>query len=197
RIAIAWLIVGHPFAALAQSGRHRFDADAHVTSATWSQFDGADVGIGGRFAWHPVAPVGIESDFNWYPKNFPERTAFSRTRVEGLFGATIGPALGRVRPFAQARWGFVAVQEAPQAIACMLIFPPPLFCELAAGRTLTAFDLGGGVEMFAGSRIFARVEAGDRLLRYPGQVLDSRGMVRERAFVRHGFRFAAGAGVRF
>jgi hypothetical protein len=81
---------------------------------------------------------------NVYPQSFPHCVPFSRRRVAGLFGATMGPAFARVRPFGKLRAGFLSVQEAPAPFACILIFPPPLSCTLASGRTLPAFDLGGG-----------------------------------------------------
>lgn len=60
-----------------------------------------------------------------------------------------------------------------------------------------AFDIGGGVEVFATRRTFVRIDAGDRLLRYPGPVFDNKRRRREDAFVSHDFRFAGGAGLRF
>ena len=51
--------------------------------------------------------------------------------------------------------------------------------------------------MFPNGRTFARVEIGDRVLKYPGPVLDDKGAVRSDSFFSHDFRFAAGAGLRF
>ncbi len=85
----------------------------------------------------------------------------------------------------------------PIGLIGILIFPPPLSCELASGRTLLAFDIGGGVEMFATRQTFVRVGVGDRLLKYPGPVFDNTRAKREDAFFSHDFRFAAGAGLRF
>ena len=89
------------------------------------------------------------------------------------------------------------MQQAPQPFACILIFPPPLSCTLGAGRTLPAFDLGGGVEVDVAPRTFLRIEAGDRMLKYPGAAFDGNGVLRNDASYAHGLRFAAGAGVRF
>lgn len=174
----------------------RFDAGAQVVVAHSSEFDANDTGVGGRFAWHPVDLIGAEAEMNVYPRTFPSSrsVAFSSGRVEGLFGVTAGPRLGRVRPFAKLRPGFLSFRR--QLIACILIFPPPLSCQLAAGRTLFALDLGGGVEIFATGRTVVRVEAGDRLLKYPGPSFRD-GRVTQESFVSHDFRFAAGAGMRF
>jgi hypothetical protein len=165
--------------------------------AVSSQFDASDAGVGARIAWQPVELVGIEAEIVHYAGDFPEPRPFSRARVEGLFGATVGPRLDRVRLFARLRSGFVGVREAPEPFPCILIFPPPLACELASGHTLFALDAGGGVEIAATSRTFVRVDAGDRILRYPGPVFDNNRDVRERAFFSHDVRFAASAGLRF
>ncbi len=195
--AIAGLVVAQPDQAIAQSNPDRFELGVHVSSAMSSQFDTTDVGLGGRFAWHPVEPVAIESEVTLYLGDFPDQRAFSRGRVEGLFGVTVGPRFGRLRPFAKLRSGFLNIREAPQPLACILIFPPPLSCELASGRTLVAFDIGGGVEVFATQGTFVRVDAGDRLLKYPGPVFDKTFTRRDDAFFSHDFRFAAGAGLHF
>jgi hypothetical protein len=196
-IAIAGLVMAQPNPALAQSTSDRFELGAQVPSVISSQFDATDVGLGGRFAWHPVEPLGIESEINLYPEDFPDQRAFSGGRVEGLFGVTVGPRFGRLRPFARLRSGFLSIREAPQPFPCILIFPPPLSCALASGRTLVAVDIGGGVEVFATQRAFVRVDAGDRVLKYPGPVFARDFTRRDEAFFSHDFRFAAGAGLRF
>lgn len=80
---------------------------------------------------------------------------------------------------------------------CIQIFPPPLACLLAGGRTLFALDIGGGFEVFTPGRTFVRLDAGDRLVRYSVPVLESGGSVRDGAVYGHDFRLAFGAGVRF
>jgi hypothetical protein len=193
----AALVVVWSGPALAQSEPGRFEAGVQVVSAISGQFDGADVGFGGRVSWYPVGGVGIESEITFYPNDFPDPGPFSRSRVEGLFGVTAGPQFRRVRPFARLRSGFLSIREAPQPYACILIYPPPLSCTLASGRTLVAFDIGGGIEVFATPRALVRVDAGDRVLKYPGPVLDSKGMAQDDSFFSHDFRIAVGAGLRF
>jgi hypothetical protein len=162
-----------------------------------TQFDASDAGIGGRVGWTLVPLVGVEAELVYYPDHFPDNPAFSRARLEGLFGATAGPQLGRVRPFVRVRPGFLRLQEAPGPFACIAIFPPPLACELASGRTLMALDIGGGLEVSIGERSFMRIDAGDRAVKYPGPVFDSDRNVHDDAFFGHDFRIAVAGGVRF
>ncbi|MBM3820052.1 MAG: hypothetical protein FJW14_13680 [Acidimicrobiia bacterium] len=168
-----------------------------LTGSVSGEFDATDVGAGARASWHPVPLVGVEGEVSYYPGDLGGPAAFSGSRVEGLFGATVGPRLGRVRPFAKLRPGFLRVGGAPRPIACIAIFPPPLRCTLAGGRTLVALDAGGGVEWLSSGRTFVRVDAGDRMVRYPAPAIDSGGAVRSDAFTGHDFRFTLGAGVRF
>jgi hypothetical protein len=172
----------------------QFDAGAQIVAARSGEFDANDTGIGGRFSWQATDLIGAEAEMNVYPRQFPGPSAFSRSRIEGLFGATVGPRLGGVRPFAKLRPGFVTFRGEP--VVCILIFPPPLSCVLAAGRTVFALDLGGGVELFTGPRTFIRVDAGDRLIKYPGPSF-RRGRAAQDGFFSHDVRISAGAGVRF
>ena len=183
--------------AQAQSQSGRIELGVQVASAFSGQFDAADTGFGGRVSWHPHPVLGVEAEMNVFPRDFPGERPFSRGRLEGLFGVTAGVTFDRIRPFARVRPGFVTVQQAPEPFACILIFPPPLACTLASGRTLPAIDVGGGVDIITTPRTFVRVDFGDRLLKYPGPVFDADRSIRERAFFVHEFRFATGAGVRF
>ena len=171
----------------------RFEAGGQVVFARSSEFDRGDTGVGGRFAWHPLDLIGAEAEMTFYPGDFPSSGSFSRSRIEGLFGLTVGPRIARVRPFAKLRPGFLTFRGQP--VVCILIFPPPLSCQLD-GRTVFALDAGGGVELFATERLIIRVDAGDRLLKYPGPSFRS-GRVAQEPFFSHDFRFSAGAGVRF
>ena len=183
--------------AAAQSGEPLFEVGGHLATAFSGEFDETDVGVGGRLSWHPTSRLGLEGELTIYPGDLGEQIAFSGGRLEGLFGATFGPRLGRVRPFAKLRPGFLRFQEAPEPIACILIFPPPLNCALAAGQTMFALDIGGGVEWFASDATFLRVDVGDRAVRYPSPVIDSNRDVRDSSFFGHDFRFTIGGGLRF
>jgi hypothetical protein len=190
-LVLAALVWCWPARAAAQN---QFQAGVQLAGAMSSEFDRSDFGVGGRFTWQPYRTIGAEAELDFYPRDFPNRVAFSSSRLEGLFGATVGPVLGRVRPFGRLRPGFVAFREAPRPIACILIFPPPLACTLASGRTLFALDVGGGVELFASQNAAIRVDIGDRMLKYPGPAFDNDRRVHDDGFFSHDFRFAVGVG---
>ena len=174
----------------------RFDASVHVTWAKSGEFDTTTQGVGGRFGWHPVALLGVEAEVAFYPADWPDGRAFSSGQREALLGVTFGPRLGPLRPFLKARAGVLRLAEAPAPFPCILIFPPPLSCQLAAGDTLPALDLGGGVEL-GGRRAFLRVDVGDRAVRYPGPVFDEARTRRDGTFWSHDVRIGLGVGVRF
>ena len=180
--------------AIAQS----FEASVHFASSQWSEFEGSDFGVGGRFTWKPTSLVGLDADLSWYPGDFPpDRVSFSGARIEGLFGVTAGPRLGRIRPFVKVAGGFLEVNDPPAAIVCIAIFPPPLACQMAAGPTLQAWEIGGGIEVSATDATFLRVDVADRLLKYPGPTLDEDFQLRDEGFWGHGLKLTLAAGVRF
>ncbi len=145
-----------------------FEIGGQITFVDAGPFDDDDIGVGVRVGWRPRGLLGLEAELNVYPSDIPgEGVAFSSSRVEGLFGVTVGPQLGIVRPFARLRPGFLRYREAPEPIACILIFPAPLSCQLAAGPTLFALDIGGGVDVAIGRAMLFRVDVGDRMVRYP------------------------------
>ena len=191
-IAIVALSCSWPRAAAAQSDR--FELGAQVPTTVSRELDSSDVGIGGRFSWHPSVLLGVEAEVDLYPRHSGP-FAFSRRRVEGLFGVTVGPTFGRARPFARLRPGFMIFRAQP--IVCILIFPPPLPCALASGATVFALDIGGGLEVSVTRNTFVRVDAGDRLLKYPGPAFDSSSTAHRTAFFGHDFRLALGGGLKF
>ena len=183
---------------LAQSGERPFEVGAQLVVAASGEFETTDVGVGGRFSWNVAPLIGAEAELSFYPDDLSDRVrAFSAGRVEGLFGVTVGPVLGRIRPFAKARPGFVTFREASGPLVCLTIYPPTLPCAMAGGDTVFAFDFGGGVELFPTGGTFIRLDLGDRLMRYHGPAIDSDGEVRGDAFFGHDLRFGVGGGLRF
>ena len=190
-------VLALPLETAAQTTDTHVQLGIHMSIVNSAEFDDTDVGIGGRLSWHPLRFVSVEAELTAYPSDFADAPAFSSSRVEALFGATVGPRLGRLRPFAKVRPGLVSFAEAPEPFACIAIFPPPLACALAAGDTVFAIDVGGGIEFQTSDRTFVRMDIGDRLVRYPAPVLDSDGTTRDEAFFSHDLRIQIGAGITF
>jgi hypothetical protein len=194
-----YLIAATILAAATPLQAQSLEASVIVPLSQWSEFEGADLGVGGRLTWKPIGLVGLDADLAWYPTDFPSDVfAFSGGRVEAMFGLTVGPRLGPVRPFGKAAAGFLVSAEAPAPFPCIAIFPPPLNCLMGAGETLPAFEFGGGVELAASSRAFFRADATSRLLEYPGPSLrfDPR-VLATGQFWGGAFRVTLAAGVRF
>lgn len=195
-LALMALMTGR---ALAQGPADTFQVGAHITTARSGQFESTELGIGGRFSWHPTALLGFESEIDLYPADFPgDGISFSAARLEGLFGVTAGPRLSRVRPFAKLRAGFLRYSPPTEGFACIAIFPPPLHCLMASAGTRAIFDVGGGVDVFTGGRTFVRIDAGDRMVRLPAPTfVNGLSTVRVKEFFSHDFRVAIGGGLRW
>lgn len=192
-LALMTLLTGRAFA---QSSAGSFQLGAQFTTARSGQFDSTELGIGGRVSWHPLAMLGIESEIDLYPADFPgDSVPFSASRLEGLFGVTAGPRLARTRPFAKIRAGFLRYSQPTESFACIAIFPPPLSCLMASGETRAIFDVGGGVEIFTTGRTFFRVDAGDRMVRLPAPTLVEGFTLRDKEFFSHDFRLSLGGGL--
>jgi hypothetical protein len=168
-----------------------------VVTSTLHELDAREVGISGRFGWRVSSIVGLETELAFYPSDEPDPRPVTTSRTEWLFGVTAGPQLGRLRPFARLRSGMLWMAEAPGPVACITIFPPTLSCTLAAGASLFIIDMGGGVELATSARSFIRVDAGDRLTRYPGPAFTADRVLEDEGFFGHDFRFGVGVGWRF
>ncbi len=195
-LALSLASLAVPGTAVAQNGLP-FDASIHVVSARIGELDANDVGISGRLGWRVSPLFGVEGEVGFYPSDLGEPSALTSNRTELLVGVTFGPQLGRIRPFVRARPGLLKLAEAPQPVACILIYPPPLSCTLAGGQTLFVADIGGGVDVNVTGGTFFRIDVGDRLTRYPGPAFSRDRTVYDESFTTHDLRVAVGAGWRF
>jgi hypothetical protein len=190
----AWL--AQPCLASAQTGNRPIGVGAVVAVVTSAEFDSADAGFGVQVAWHPTPLLGAEVEIVIHPADLGD-PAFSSGRVETQFGVTVGPRIGHWRLFAKVRPGIIRYWQSPEPIACIAIFPAPVQCALASGRTVASFDFGGGVERFVGNRTFVRFDAGDRMLTFPGPVRDTAGAAHDDGYFAHEVRIALIVGLRF
>jgi hypothetical protein len=190
------ILLALPSLAAAQTGSHPITLGAIVASVASGEFDSTDAGLGVQVAWHPTPLIGAEVEVVVHPGDLGD-PAFSSGRVETLFGVSVGPQIGRWRPFAKVRPGIIRYWQSPEPLACIAIFPVPVACTLASGRTVAVFDFGGGIERFVGDRTFVRFDAGDRMLTFPGPVRDSAGAAHDDGYFAHDLRIALSAGLRF
>jgi len=185
--------------ALAQPNEdRRLEVGAQLALNDFAELETTDVGFGGRFGFRATSLLTFEGELNLFPSDIPDEVPVTSSRLEGLFGVKIGPRFDRFSVFGKVRPGFVRFGEAPEPIACILIFPPPLSCILAGGQTVFALDLGGGLELYPTDRSLLRFDVSDLVLQYPGPVFNrDREAFTEGGFWGHNLRLAVGAGFRF
>jgi hypothetical protein len=186
-------------AAFAQSTENRkLEVSGQLAVNDLEELDTADVGFGGRLGVRVAPLFTFEGELNLFPSDIPDEVPVTSSRLEGLFGVKVGPRFDRFSLFGKVRPGFVRFGEAPEPIACILIFPPPLSCVLAEGKTVLALDLGGGIELYLTERSLLRFDVSDLMLQYPGPVFNrDRDVVTDEGFWGHNPRITIGAGFRF
>jgi len=182
--------------AAAQTSAHKSEIGMQVVLLEQRAFSKADCGFGGRFTFYPVSHIGLEAEFDFFPRNLGKPIAFSSRRSEALFGVKAGVRSSRFGVFGRLRPGLAHFSSAPQPIACITIYPPPLECAIAAGKTNFALDMGGGLEMFPLGRSIIRIDLGDAMIRFHGPALTKQGAF-TRDFDVHNFQLNVGFGIRF
>ena len=75
-VIVAAFVAAAPI--VAQSTDNRFEAGAQIAFTRSGEFDATDIGAGARFAWRPVARLGIEAELDLYPRDFPRQRPFMR-----------------------------------------------------------------------------------------------------------------------
>ena len=183
--------------AQAQSETPKLELGAQFPLIRLSEFDTTDPGVGGRMTYNLSRHVALEGEINFFPRDrFHSGRLFSRRRIEGLFGLKSGIRSDKIGLFGKARPGFMRFNESREPIACIAIFPTPLACVIAAGKTEFALDLGGVVEFYPSRRSVVRFDLGDTLVRFGEFARRSSGRVSD-GFITHNLQFNAGVAFRF
>lgn len=178
----------------------RFELGGQVTTLRLSEFDTTDVGVGVQAGWRLNPLFAVDGALSWFPAGGDD--AFPRIerqqRVLGVAGIRAGVQSGPLEFFARARPGFLRF-GAEDDVACILIFPAPLECQVLAGHTSFVTELGGGVRVAFGPerRTFVSFDIGDLLVRYGRQALRPGGEVSDDGFVSHNLTAGVGVGWRF
>ena len=145
------------------------EVGGHVGVLRLSELDTTDAGVGPDAVWHVAPALAIDGALTWFPGSDASTGGLGRRqqRTLGLAGLRTGVSAGAVDLFARGRAGFLRFGS-EGATACILIFPPPLTCQLAGGYTAFAAEVGGGasVGLIPSGRLRASLEAGDLMVRY-------------------------------
>lgn len=154
--------------ARAQVRDDKFEVGAQFASLRQRVFDFKDFGFGGRFTYHPVRFLGLETEVNFFPRGMDNVLTFSASRTQALFGIKAGPRFSRFGVFARVRPGIIHYAPARERSVCLtiLVYPPPLECRIALGSTNFVLDSGGGFEVYPSRRSTIRFDVGDTAIQY-------------------------------
>ncbi|MGE0452699.1 MAG: hypothetical protein AB7O37_04115 [Vicinamibacteria bacterium] len=174
----------------------RSDVGVQASFTRYGEFDESEIGLGLKLGHRLARQLALDAELNLEPGGLGERS-FSSNRFEALAGLRLGLDLQRSGAYLTLRGGVSRFAAAPEPIPCIAIFPPPLACVLAEGKTLPAFGFGAGFQALVGERAVLRLEIGDQMLRYPGPAFAEDRAIEDESFWRHNLRLTAGVGWRF
>jgi Outer membrane protein beta-barrel domain len=166
-----------------------------------------DTGMGLRVGYNISNGIAVEGEFNYFPGGLTDflrpaglpNTVYSQNRTQGLFGVKYIPLRadkfgigGKLRP------GFVRFNGdgggvVSATFGCVSGTPSastPFICQIAAGKTNFAMDLGGVFEYYPARRIVTRFDLGATIIRF-GPSLGNDG------FNSTNLQMSAGIGFRF
>ncbi len=172
---------------------------AQVATLRLSEFDTTDVGIGVNAAWRLTPLLAVDGALSWFPGSDDDEQRIERQgRVLGLAGLRAGVQSGPLELFGRVRPGFLRF-SGQDNVACILIFPVPLECQVLGGQTSFVTEIGGGVRVAVGEtrRMFVSFDLGDLLVRYGSESLRPNGDVSEDGFVSHNLTANVGVGWKF
>ena len=165
-------------------------------------------GFGGRIGYRAGNYITVEAEVNFFPR---DRVFEDGRKVQGLFGAKVGNRWEKIGIFGKARPGFLYLSkghfEPRTSGACITIFPRPVACFEARGKTGLAFDVGGVVELYPSPRTIVRFDLGDTMVHFsardvavpaiPPFSTPGGAVVRRPAETTHNVQASVGFGFRF
>jgi len=196
RVVISVALTLASWASLAGAQGRRLELSLELPVVNLSQVDRTDTGVGLRLGFGLSRALALDATLAAFPADLGD-PAFSASRFQAALGLRVARRGKKAAVFAAARGGVARFAQSPEPFACVKIYPPPLACVLAAGQTLPAWTLGGGLELYPSPRTVLRLEAADQLLRYPGPAFDGERQRRETDFWDHDLRATLGLGWRF
>ena len=195
KVIASWLVAtvaAFATEASAQTTTPAVEVGVHVTALRLSEFSSARMGAGGRVTFNITDRIALEGEVTGFSARVGAPTGGRLQALAGIKAGRRGQTFG---VFAKARPGFLRFARTP--IGCIAIFPAPLVCMLAEGRTAFLMDVGGVVEIYPSSPIVIRVDVGDAIVRYgSGPFRRPSGEVRN-SLISHNWQLGVGFGIRF
>jgi hypothetical protein len=170
---------------MAQVDTPKVELGVHFTYARLRVIAQNDTGVGGRLTFNINEAMAVEGEYNYFPG--PIFGGASNSRRQGLFGVKYGIRSESAGIFFKVRPGFVKFEGNP-ALTCLV---GTFACNLAAGQTRFAFDIGGVFELYPIKRTVVRFDVGDTMISYPPS------LEIPESFTAHNLQFKVGVGLRF
>jgi hypothetical protein len=137
------------------------------TGIALNDFGATNYGFGGRFGYRLSEYFTLEGEGNFFPH---DGVLDAGRKIQGFFGVKVGKRFEKMGVFAKARPGFVRYSRGDYREPggpCVAVFPQPIGCFQALGRTSFAADLGGVFEYYPTKRTIIRFDAGDTIVKLP------------------------------
>ena len=187
--------------AAAQTTTSPFEAGGEVDTLHLSESRITGIGVGGTAKWTFTRGWALDGLVSFFPTSWqstPATRVPSQRLMLALAGVRPSVMLGRVTLSARARAGVLDFLENDQPFPCIRIFPAPLECQLPAGYTAAAFELGGeaDVALDDAGRLRLRVGGSDLMVRYGLHAFRRNGSITD-GFISHNLLMTAGVGWRF
>ncbi len=163
----------------------------------------SEPGFGGRLAYNLSRYVALESEINFFPRNYRGFiTNHTGGRItQGLFGVKAGVRKQRFGVFGKARPGFMRYHRTVESVN----FPDgsgpdprDRFGFELGSTTHLALDVGGVIEHYPSRRTILRLDIGDTIVRYASIPVfnTNRGLI-DLTRYRHNAQVSIGFGFRF
>ena len=159
--------------AQAQTFQRGIEVGGQVVMSRLAEDAPVSTGFGGRLTFDLSRWVALDGEFSFFPKDdLPQQffdappvasLVYQRDRIEGLAGIKVGYRAERFGVFAKARPGFSRLFD--KGVGCDGDLCPLILVAVPEYKTAFAFDLGGVVEFYPTSRIVARFDLGDVMIK--------------------------------
>jgi hypothetical protein len=164
--------------------------------------------VGGRLTYNLTDRLAVEAEANFFPYQKTVETSVSGGRpFQAQFGVKAGKRFRRIGLFVKARPGFITFGQTstPTLGPSYIGFDGREYFTLDSitqRKTHLTLDVGGVLEVYASRRVFARLDAGDTMIRY-GRHDDydftgsGRNIIAKApSITQHNLQFGAGVGFR-